>query len=412
MANGRVQLASVGLQDTFLTSEPQFTYFLKHYKKHTKFAMETIDNAFDGDVNFGTTFVCNVPRKGDLIHTMYFRFELGPLSSVSQPTSNIGYTDSIGNAIIEYADLLIGGQTVQRLTGEYMEIYDDIFVDNSQQTALQYMVGRTGTVNGLGSATAANGYPRLFIVPLPFYFYKNESLAIPLTSIDKQEVQVRIKLRSLNQLVVNVDDPTVSAPSDTVGSVTKASMPIEYVFLSDEEMKYLKSKPFDYVVTQLQLSRFTLDPGVTSTQMLLQFVNPVKEIHVVIQDGTVGSDVFNFKNSDTNSDQLSSLELTFNGETRLSKDIADALYLRVVQPMMCHTRTPTRFFYTYSFALKPEDAFPTGQVNMSRILSKLVDIKTTPSTRSREVRIYAVNYNILRVNGGLAGILFNDNNFI
>jgi hypothetical protein len=412
MANGRVQLASVGLQDTFLTSEPQFTYFLKHYKKHTKFAMETIDNAFDGDVNFGTTFVCNVPRKGDLIHTMYFRFELGPLSSVSQPTSNIGYTDSIGNAIIEYADLLIGGQTVQRLTGEYMEIYDDIFVDNSQQTALQYMVGRTGTVNGLGSATAANGYPRLFIVPLPFYFYKNESRAIPLTSIDKQEVQVRIKLRSLNQLVVNVDDPTVSAPSDTVGSVTKASMPIEYVFLSDEEMKYLKSKPFDYVVTQLQLSRFTLDPGVTSTQMLLQFVNPVKEIHVVIQDGTVGSDVFNFKNSDTNSDQLSSLELTFNGETRLSKDIADALYLRVVQPMMCHTRTPTRYFYTYSFALNPEDAFPTGQVNMSRILSKLIDIKTTPSTKSREVRIYAVNYNILRVNGGLAGILFNDNNFI
>lgn len=412
MANGRVQLASVGLQDTFLTSDPQFTYFLKQYKRHTKFAIETIDNAFDGAVNFGSNFVCNVPRKGDLIHTMYFRVELGPLSSASQPGVNIGYTDSIGNAIIEYADLLIGGQTVQRITGEYMELYDDIFVDNSQQTALQYMVGRTGTVNGLGPATAANGYTRLFIVPLPFYFYKNESLAIPLTSIDKQEVQVRIKLRPLSQLIVNVDNPTVPAPLDTVGVITKASMPVEYVFLSDEEMKYLKSKPFDYVVTQLQLSRFTMDPGVTSTQMLLQFVNPVKEIHVVIQDSTVGSDLFNFKNSSTNSDQLDSLELTFNGETRLSKDIANALYLRIVQPMMTHTKTPSRFFYTYSFALKPEEAFPTGQVNMSRILSKLVDIKTTPSTVSREVRIYAVNYNILRVNGGLAGILFNDNNFI
>jgi hypothetical protein len=104
--------------------------------------------------------------------------------------------------------------------------------------------------------------------------------------------------------------------------------------------------------------------------------------------------------------------LTFNGETRLSKNIANALYLRIVQPMMCHTRSPTRYFYTYSFSLKPEDAYPTGQVNMSRIQSKLVDIKTTASTKSREVRIYALNYNILRVNSGIAGVLFNDNNFI
>ena len=411
MANGRVQLAVTGIQDTFLTNEPQFTYFLKQYKKHTKFATETIDNAFDGTVDFGSTVVCTVPRKGDLIHTMYFHVELSPLTSVSQP-NNIGYTDSIGHAIIEYADLIIGGQTVQRITGEYMEIYADLWVDNSQQTAIQYMVGRTGTVNGLGAATVAKGYPRLFIVPLPFYFYKNESLAIPLTSIDKQEVQVRIKFRTLNQLVVNVSSPTTPAPLDVVGSIIKISLPVEYVFLSDEEMTYLKSKQFDYVISQLQVSRFTLDPNVTKTQMLLQFVNPVKELFVVIQDKTLGADLFNFKNSVTGSDQLDSLELTFNGETRLSKDIASALYLRIVQPMMCHTRSPTRYFYTYSFSLKPEEAYPSGQVNMSRIISKLIDIKTTPSTNSREVRIYALNYNILRVNSGIAGVLFNDNNFI
>jgi hypothetical protein len=223
---------------------------------------------------------------------------------------------------------------------------------------------------------------------------------------------VRIKFRPLSQLVVNVDTPSSPAPLDTVGTIKKISLPVEYVFLSDDEMKFLSSKSFDYVISQLQVSRFTLDPGVTSAQMLLQFVNPVKELFVVIQDNTVGSDLFNFKNSDTGSDQLSSLELSFNGETRLSKDIANALYLRIVQPMMCHTRTPTRYFYTYSFALKPEEAFPTGQVNMSRIISKLINIKTTDSTKSREVRIYAVNYNILRVNAGIAGVLFNDNNFI
>jgi hypothetical protein len=221
---------------------------------------------------------------------------------------------------------------------------------------------------------------------------------------------VRIKFRPLSQLVVNVTSPSTAVPSDVAGSIVKASLPVEYVFLSDEEMTYLKSKQFDYVITQLQLSRFKMEPGVTSEQMLLQFVNPVKELFVVIQDLNIGNDLFNFTNA--GSDQLSSLELSFNGETRISKDIANALFLRVVQPMSCHTKAPSRYFYNYSFALKPEDAFPSGQVNMSRILSKLLDIKTTESSNPREVRIYAVNYNILRVNSGVAGVLFNDNNFI
>ena len=406
MASGRVQLASVGIQDTFLTNEPQFTYFLKNYKKHTKFATETIDTSFDDAYDFGSTLTVFVPRKGDLIHAMYLHIELSALTSASSPGTSIGYTDSIGNAIVEYADLVIGGQTVQRITGEFMEIYSDLFVSNSQQKALEYMIGRTGTYNGLGQATAT----RLFIIPLPFYFYKTESLAIPLTSIDKQEVQVNIKFRPLSQLVVNVTSPSTAVPSDTKGTIIKASMPVEYVFLSDDEIKYLKSKQFDYVITQLQLSRFKMAAGVTSAQMLLQFVNPVKELFIVIQDSTVGSNLFNFTNA--GKDQLDSLELSFNGETRISRDIASALFLRVVQPMSYHTKTPSRYFYNYSFALKPEDAFPSGQVNMSRILSKLIDIKTTASTNEREVRIYAVNYNILRVNSGVAGVLFNDNNFI
>lgn len=412
MANGRVQLASVGLQDTFLTSDPQFTYFLKQYKRHTKFALETIDNNFDGDTTFGSTVVCTIPRKGDLIHTIYMHIELGPLSTSNvNQTGNIGYTDSIGNAIIEYADLIIGGQTVQRITGEFLEIYDDIYVDTSQQTAIQYMVGRTGTFNGLGPATVANGYPRVFIVPLPFYFYKNDSLAIPLSAISKQEVQVRIKLRDLSKLCVYVSTSSTPPSTDIIsGSITKMSLPVEYVFVSDEELNYLKSKPFDYVISQLQVSRFQMDPGITTAQMMLQFVNPVKEMYFVIQDSTVGNDVYNFKNTSTGSDQLKSLELMFNGETRLSKDIATALYLRFVQPMEYHTKTPSRYFYIYSFSLKPQEAFPTGQVNMSRIISKLININTTDSTVSRDVRIYAVNYNILRVNAGIAGVLFNDNN--
>jgi len=75
-----------------------------------------------------------------------------------------------------------------------------------------------------------------------------------------------------------------------------------------------------------------------------------------------------------------------------------------------HTRVPTRLFYTYSFALDPENYLPTGQVNMSRIQNKLLTLNLTSSTEARNIRVYAKSYNILRVQEGLAGVLFIENN--
>ena len=101
--------------------------------------------------------------------------------------------------------------------------------------------------------------------------------------------------------------------------------------------------------------------------------------------------------------------MTFNGEDRISEEMADALYMHYLQPMSHHTRTPSRFFYSYSFALQPERSIPTGQVNMSRVINKLLKISTTTCTESRNIRVYAVNYNVLRIHNGLAGVIFNDN---
>ena len=115
MASGRVKLALSGIQDYFLTGDPDITYFEQVYKKHTKFALETLDNVFNNKyVNFGDTIRGTIERRGDIIRNIYFRIQLSELSP------SVGYTDSIGNALIEYADLIIGGQVVQRINGEYM----------------------------------------------------------------------------------------------------------------------------------------------------------------------------------------------------------------------------------------------------------------------------------------------------
>ena len=205
MSSGRIQLTTIGLQDEFLTGTPDVTYFIKKFNRNTKFALETLEVPFfQTGINFGSWVNVIVPRNGQLIRNLYLKLVLPPLSVG-------GYTNGIGNAIVEYADLVIGGQTIERINGEFMQIYDQSFISDSQQVSLTYMVGTTpGNSYALGPATAyqdgvqqpAYGfYPRTFIVPLPFYFFRNEALSIPLCALSRQEVEVRIQLRSLEAVI-------------------------------------------------------------------------------------------------------------------------------------------------------------------------------------------------------------------
>ena len=405
MTSGRVQLAAPGLQDEFLTGSPDTSYFLKRFSRYTKFALEILDSSFDqSTIDFGSYLTCTIPRKGQLIRSMYLKLVLPVLSAG-------GYTDAIGHALIEWADLVIGGKTIERINGEYMQIYSQAFLGESQQNALTYLVGDTKGV-GLGPASTdpANPYgpyPRTLMVPLPFYFIRNESLAIPLCALTRHEVEVRIKLRPLSQVTI---------PTTPVTSLTSlsASLPVEYVFLADDEVTTLQNTKIDYVITQLQLARDVLLPGQTSINTRLEFINPVKELFFIIQDSHVlqNNDYFNFKNTDTTNDNLDNLELTFNGEILLDSQVADQLYLSILQFMNCHTRVPEMYVYNYSFSIDPENYLPTGQVNMSRILNKILTINTTANTNQRDIRVYAKSYNILRIQSGISGVLFTDNNFI
>lgn len=224
MASGRVELVSTGVQDQYITDLPTFTYFHKQYRRHTRFSTDTIMNSFEGEMNFGATLRCVIPRKGDLIKTIYVKFNL-PVLSGADTDDSIGYTDSIGHAIIEYADLLIGGQTVERITSETMEIYHELYTSDSHQESLRYTVGKTGSLTGLGPASGTlvgeyGTYPRQFLVALPFYFFRNPSMAIPLCALDKHEVEVVVKLRELSKVVTAVSLTEQQIEAVNIGSAS------------------------------------------------------------------------------------------------------------------------------------------------------------------------------------------------
>ncbi len=73
------QLATYGTADVVLTGSPQITYFKQTYRRHTNFAMESIENAFAGPVDFGRRASCQISRNGDLVYKIWLQVTLPDL---------------------------------------------------------------------------------------------------------------------------------------------------------------------------------------------------------------------------------------------------------------------------------------------------------------------------------------------
>jgi hypothetical protein len=96
-------------------------------------------------------------------------------------------------------------------------------------------------------------------------------------------------------------------------------------------------------------------------------------------------------------------KLQLNGQDRFSE--REGSYFDVVQPFQHHTRAPDTGINVYSFALRPEEHQPSGTCNFSRIdnatLQLVLSSATVSGTSTAKVRVYAVNYNVLRVMSGI-----------
>ena len=183
-----------------------------------------------------------------------------------------------------------------------------------------------------------------------------------------------------------------------IQTAVTTSLIIEYVYLSDPEVAWMNSHRLDYLITQMQYSKFRLEQG---TIVDLDFLGPCRELVVVVHDDAAVP--YNYV-SDTGFGAL----LTLNGQDYFDPSTSDYHFMHLVAPLEKHTRQPDRTIYLFSFARNPQDPRPNGSVNMSRIKQKKFQIilPGTSSLETKEMRILAVSYNIMRVENGLAGLLY------
>jgi hypothetical protein len=112
-----IELIAKGNQDTYLIGNPQFSYFKTVYKRCTNFSVEPIRQIFTESPDFGKRVTCIIDKKGDLLSDILLEIELPALNE------NVSWTNGIGNFMIDYVELQLGGEPIDRITGDMLDTW-------------------------------------------------------------------------------------------------------------------------------------------------------------------------------------------------------------------------------------------------------------------------------------------------
>ena len=395
-----MQLVAYGAQDVFLTGNPQISFFKVVYRRHTNFAMESIEQTFNGNPELGNRVTCTISRNGDLVTNMWLEVDFENNFEDSKPVN------SLGHSLIEYITLEIGGQQIDKHYGEWLEIWSELTMPEEKRNGFKEMIGRRDA--GVAYSPESN---KLYI-PLQFFFCRNPGLALPLIALQYHEVKVNIKFRSASELSRD--------SSTSVKFRTNPRLYVDYIYLDTEERRRFAQSQHEYLIEQLQ---HTGPESTKDDNHRLNFNHPVKELIWVTRKS--GSDPMEFGNVDHSAnyfaedaltgsvempatyDSFTKCKLQLNGHDRFSE--RDASYFRLVQPYQHHTRVPSKYIYLYSFAINPESHQPSGTCNFSRldnVTLTLTDLKNKAT--DGELLVYAVSNNILRIMSGMGGLAYSN----
>ncbi len=316
-----LQIVAYGQQDAFLTGNAEITFWKVSYRRHTNFAMESIEQTFSGQADFGRRVTCTISRNGDLAYRTYLQVTLPQIGTAQARYAR--WLDFIGEQLISQVEVEIGGQRIDRQYGDWMHIWNQLTLSSEQQRGYYKMIGHTtqlvyitdpafADVSAPCSGSSApsqvcaprNALPETTLyIPLLFWFCRNPGLALPLIALQYHEVKINIDFRPIGECLWAVNDLTSGGAKNQAAtaayqqSLVAASLYVDYIFLDTDERRKIAQNPHEYLIEQLQ---FTGDESVgsSSSKIKLNFNHPCKELIWVVQpDGNV--DYCNSLNNDS-----------------------------------------------------------------------------------------------------------------
>ena len=452
---GLIQLVAYGEQDVFLTGDPKVTFFQAVYKRHTNFAIECIQQTVNGSsVANGSRMSVVVARSGDLIGEMYIDLQ----TSASGAGSNTwcGYSNVVGTwdgtawmaeRAIQDVELTIGGQKIDKHYQRWWRLYTQLYLPENKR--VQY--GKMTSNPNAQASNVLNASSGQVFLPLFFFFNRNPGLYLPLIALQYHEVRI---------------DFDITNEFTTYFNPSYFNVWGNYVFLDTEERRMFAQKGHEYLIEQLQYTGSSaLSAAVTNQNLVrITYNHPVKElVWCITQNSSGGKQLWDFtQNADvkdkvilttnpvqpsgaplsnvvvpityatggpmqyfpttqtaqsqwvedgyvtgTSYGPLAQFKLLINGQDRMK--INSGKYFNQMQSFNHHSGNPYPGIYSYSFALKPEEHQPSGTCNFSRIdNSQAVVILKQGASANSFIEMFAVNYNVLRIQSGMGGLAFSN----
>ena len=439
-----MQLVAYGAQDIYLTGNPMITYFKVVYRRHTNFAMESIQQTFNGTVGWNNRVTALISRNGDLVSGMTLEVTL-PNTAAGQR-----WTDNVGHFIMSQVEVEIGGQLIDRHYADWMEIWSQLSVPASKRAGYLRMIGQSpkdtaGQPTGLQEVTAASSSTistaarRKLYVPLQFWFCRNIGLALPLIALQYHEVKVNVQFNSYTNVAMTA---TGGASAATDAGTLDANLWVDYIYLDTDERRRFAQVSHEYLIEQLQFngdeafSTVAADQTQTTLSISLNLNHPVKEL-VWVGRVSTGANAPQLCNYTTYPAALTASSITgiptaaaaaptkalinlsrenmvnpvygaadftayarnitaiaklqLNGHDRFAQ--RDGTYFNRVQTFDAHTCIPeSPGINVYSFALKPEEHQPSGTCNFSRIDNAKLQLGLTLTAAAGVIKVFATMF--------------------
>ena len=395
-----LQIKAKGGLDQYISKQPEASIFKYNYKRITDFAVRPEILQFNERVDFGKLLTVDIPFVGDLVHKMNLYFKL-PLLLPAEGSSYAGWTNTIGYAMIEYVEVLIGNMVIDRHTGLFMEVMDYLSTPIDITQSKGKMVGRYDTTKVLPQNALG---PQDIYVPLQFWFTKKAAAALPLLCLTHHTVQLRVKLREFEECVT-YDGPI--APTQM--SIMQSGLIADYILLDAQDKSEYTKGEISYIIEQWQSVMHDVRPNASTQSFDLDFRFAVKEIIWVLvdQQSLKNNDYFNYGSrnlSKLGSELFTHASILFDGKERCSK--MPESYFRLVQPSQYHTRAGDRNIYVYSFSVSPELNQPSGTANFSRFDRTNLVLEFVDNVPASRLYTMAVSYNRLIIANGMAQVEF------
>jgi hypothetical protein len=454
----------------FTMKNPDITFFKSVFKRYSHFSNDNVDVFFnkEPELSYDKPFsmTARLDKIGHILNDVYFLVDMPNIYNFK----NIQFIDDLGINIIDSVSIQIGGEIVHEFDSDWINIYYRRYVSNEKYRELKSLINPKFSNNPniflLNRQTIYVWLPFFFSrnpslgIPLYNLEYHSIYFNIKLKPIQSWftiiENGLRIPLKNMDDIKINVNE------------TFQFNLNMNISFFDKNILKSIRANKYENLIEQVQVinvkgvfkKKFKIP--IYSKKVLKEFFiigyrednikrntfNNYSNYENVRKSGDLSIPIEHLTSEYNTLDYIKQLYYQKSAEfvPNIIEDIQLYLdekprfhvlksnYLRLVPSYQCNMnfQSDSNYIYYYTFSNNPIEIQPSGTLNLGRITKTEfeINISITPPIKpintnlldnvnnvdvdddinnyawTYGLKIYLVNYNVLKIFSGMSDIQF------